>query len=51
MQPIAEKKGLNCRLHIAPDVNNFVSGDDKLVQQILINLLGNSIKFTQNWRY
>ncbi len=47
MQPIAEKKGLNCRLHIAPDVNNFVSGDDKLVQQILINLLGNSIKFTQ----
>jgi two-component system, sensor histidine kinase RpfC len=47
MQPIAEKKGLNCRLHIAPNVNNLVSGDDKLVQQVLINLLGNSIKFTQ----
>ena len=47
MQPIAAIKGLNCRLHIGPDVNNVISGDEKLVQQVLINLIGNSIKFTQ----
>ena len=43
----ADKKGLYLRLDLAPDVPHYLLGDALRVQQILINLLGNAIKFTE----
>jgi two-component system sensor histidine kinase RpfC len=47
MAPIAEKKGLSFRIHITPNLSNSLMGDEKYIRQILINLIGNSIKFTE----
>lgn len=44
----ADKKGLYLRLDLAPDVPAHVLGDALRVQQILVNLLGNAIKFTEH---
>ncbi len=46
MEVVAEKKGLTMEDRVASDIPEAVFGDDNRIRQILINLLGNAIKFT-----
>ncbi|MCP4763261.1 MAG: PAS domain S-box protein, partial [archaeon] len=43
----AQQKGLDLNTFFSPDVPSFVAGDPGRLRQILMNLLGNSLKFTQ----
>ena len=45
--PEAERKGLDLRVELAEDMPTWVSGDPGRLRQIVINLLGNAIKFTE----
>jgi Amt family ammonium transporter len=47
MSQKASEKGLELICNIHPDVPNFVRGDSDRVRQILVNLLGNAVKFTE----
>ncbi len=46
LEPRAAEKGLLIHTHFAPEVPRFVYADSDRLRQILMNLVGNAVKFT-----
>ena len=44
----AEHKGLELACHVLPDVPDGLQGDPTRIRQIVVNLLGNAMKFTSH---
>ncbi|MFS4458673.1 ATP-binding protein [Bdellovibrio sp. HCB2-146] len=47
MRPRAMEKGLEYSFEISPQVNPHLLGDPTKIRQVLINLISNSVKFTE----
>lgn len=46
--PAASKKGLGFSIRTGFDVPDYLTGDGKRIQQVIFNLVGNSLKFTES---
>ena len=46
VKPMADKKGLALRVRLAPEIR-AVQSDPRRVEQVLLNLLNNAVKFTE----
>ncbi|CAL1394350.1 unnamed protein product [Linum trigynum] len=47
IRPIASVKKLVVTLHLAPDLPEYASGDEKRLMQTLLNVVGNAVKFSK----
>lgn len=46
MDVLAQKKGLTFSMQVDPNLPQEIYGDERRIRQIIINLIGNAIKFT-----
>ena len=47
MRPRAEAKRLDFRVKVAPETPDYLFGDTRRIQQVLMNLLTNAVKYTE----
>ncbi|WP_293576044.1 ATP-binding protein [Phaeobacter sp.] len=45
-EPQAREKGISLALDVAEDVPERINGDDRRLRQVVLNLVGNAVKFT-----